>query len=1375
MFPLSVLTAIAPPDAPPILSTATPQDVGIDEQRAIALQPILSPEAALQPQFSIPQMAQAIAPDTDGTGTVVTPDGNQIDITGGELSGDGANLFHSFQEFGLTAEQIANFIATPDIQNILSSVNGGNASIINGLLQVSGSNANLYLINPAGIILGPEGGIDLTGSFTATTADQVGFGDNWLDVLNPTEYEALTGTPDGFAFAGDAGTVLNLGDLTVDPGQSVTLLGGEVINLGTIEAPAGMITLAAIPSENLVRISQENQLLSLEITPQLTETGQLALNPLALPELLTGSSLANNDLTVVQNADGTVRLESPTAGATIELGSVIASGEIVTEGEQGGQIYLLGQQVSLLNADVNASGLLGGGDIRVGGDIQGQGQLPLATVTQIDITSTLSADALPIGDGGSLVVWGSELAVVDGLLTARGGTETGNGGFIETSGDRLELSSIPDASAVNGSGGTWLIDPTDITIVASGGDPFDSDSTVISATSINTALDSGMAVSIVTSSSGSDAGNITLETGATLEKTGGSPATLSLSAINDILLNDSVQLTAGGPLTLNLTADFDEDGSGAITASPGTRLESGGGNVSLSGADISVGAIDTTFSVVPGGSVTLDSDSNIVFESINTSSEASGPAGNVILSANGTVAGTGTVTSIAPPIAPPNTTIFTQGSGGDGTVDIQHDGGPNNESFAVGDAAVVNGTIGAIVTDSINSVLDSGTFPVQPNGGTDNPSPNVTITSVNTPPTLATSQQLSTAIDQPVDFTVADLNPTIADANTDITTLEVVSVPAGTLLQNGTTVQPGAVIAPTDTLQYIPPADTTGTFTAFTLQTSDGVSISASVDVAVDISDANGSDPLDPLNPTDPINFDTLDPTLGTDPLPFPELPPTEQTLIVGMPLAQSPQMEELSVLGMVLPESGFLIVDATAINAEQGSTLFPSSSILAAGPNTQEAPAPEGTPDTLAAEPNTQEAPAPEGTPEPGEPVEPGPGPLVPSEPPSDPPPQQEPASEGGTSDSGPTAESPTDSADIPSDSSEPATDDGSVALQPSEQADTTTSPTTPVAQGLKNCQAEAQGIQTTAASDRTQSLYASLIDCYESNLATATEQGDARWVGYSLNNLAISHFVIGDYLTALELHEQQLEQARTLNDRTQEGIALGGIGATYAALGDYATAIDFYEQSLQIMPVETAPQWKALTYRNLGNAYFAEKDYENAAHQQLTSLDISRGAGDTYGEMQAYGNLASTRAIQGQFTEAIALYEQGLELAEAIENDLEVAQLLLGISTTYAYQQDYEQAYRYSQDALAIARQLGASLGEGIALTNVGNALLYLERLTEAEQALFDAVSVWENVRAGLGTSDGFKVSIFETQLTAYRNLQEVLLALIVLQKPERGSVRR
>ena len=121
---------------------------------------------------------QFITPATDGTGTAVNLQGNRIDISGGKLSGDGANLFHSFQQLGSSESQTANFLANPNIQNILGRIVGGDISTINGLIQVSGGNANLFLMNPAGIIFGPSAQLNVPASFTATTANSIGFGNN---------------------------------------------------------------------------------------------------------------------------------------------------------------------------------------------------------------------------------------------------------------------------------------------------------------------------------------------------------------------------------------------------------------------------------------------------------------------------------------------------------------------------------------------------------------------------------------------------------------------------------------------------------------------------------------------------------------------------------------------------------------------------------------------------------------------------------------------------------------------------------------------------------------------------------------------------------------------------------------------------------------------------------------------------------------------------------------------------------------------------------------------------------------------------------------------------------------------------------------------
>lgn len=149
--------------------------------------------------LSAKTQAQTIVPATDGTGTTVTPvpvigipPPTRFDIQGGQLSGDRQNLFHSFQQFGLSQNQIANFISNPNIRNILARIGGGSPSLINGLIQVTGGNSNLLLMNPSGIIFGNNASLNVPAAFTATTATSIGFGSNSFNATGTNNYTCYT-------------------------------------------------------------------------------------------------------------------------------------------------------------------------------------------------------------------------------------------------------------------------------------------------------------------------------------------------------------------------------------------------------------------------------------------------------------------------------------------------------------------------------------------------------------------------------------------------------------------------------------------------------------------------------------------------------------------------------------------------------------------------------------------------------------------------------------------------------------------------------------------------------------------------------------------------------------------------------------------------------------------------------------------------------------------------------------------------------------------------------------------------------------------------------------------------------------------------------
>ncbi len=541
-----------------------------------------------------PVLAQSIAPAADGTGTIVTRDGNRFDISEGTRSQDGANLFHSFNQFGLDSGQIANFLANPQTQNILGRVVGGNPSVINGLIQVTGGNANLYLMNPAGIVFGANAHLNVPASFMATTANGIGFNQGWFNAFGSNNYEALVGNPSAFVFSmSQPGAIVNAGNLAVGEGQSLTLLGGTVVSTGQLKAPGGQLTLAAVPGENLVRMSQNGHLLSLEFQSVAT-VGAQGVAPLpenfsvlSLPELLTGEGV-QSATGIRVNSDGAIALTGSSTSVVANGGTAIASGSLDVSnlgnvGAQrlaplqqiGGTVNVLGNTVSLFGANINASGTNGGGTVRIGGDYRGQGMVPNASRTFVSGDSVINASALSTGDGGRVITYATDTASIYGTLTARGGEVSGHGGLIETSGKRfINLTSTPNASAVNGNAGTWLIDPTNIMIANGGGGAIGTNQ--VDVANINTALNNGTNVTITTDIGGTEEGNITQNADALINKTAGGDATVSLLAANGITLNGGIT-SSSDRLNVNLNADADNSGSGALIVT-NAAINTNGGN-----------------------------------------------------------------------------------------------------------------------------------------------------------------------------------------------------------------------------------------------------------------------------------------------------------------------------------------------------------------------------------------------------------------------------------------------------------------------------------------------------------------------------------------------------------------------------------------------------------------------------------------------------------------------------------------------------------------------------------------------------------------------------------------------------------------------------
>ncbi|XFA72719.1 filamentous hemagglutinin N-terminal domain-containing protein [Thermosynechococcaceae cyanobacterium Okahandja] len=541
-----------------------------------------------------------ITPDPNGTGTQVTQTGQQFNISGGTPSRNGQNLFHLFREFSVNNGQTANFLSNSHIRNILAGVNGGNASYINGLIQVSGGNSNLYLMNPAGMVFGPNARLNVPAAFHASTASRVHFEGGVFDLFSASnDYANLLGNPTGFEF-NSKGILINEGHLSVRDGQSLTLMAHQVINTGTLSAPGGTVTVQAVPETGMVRVSQEGMLLSLEV-PQDRLRGEIAA--VDLPSLLTGSTPEQRVNSVIQNADGTISLvhdpnkvSIPMAGATTVLGGTV---EVANAAGMGGHVKVLGSHIALVGASINAAGETGGGTILVGGDYlggtTGTNRLDASFNAQhlfVDAQSVMNANAIRQGNGGTVINWSDNSTVFHGTITARGGALGGDGGFVETSGrELLEASGTVDASAPLGRPGIWLLDPRNVTINAtsttngsfSGGNPNvftpNANNATVLNTTINTSLNGGTNVRITTGTTGFQAGNITVN--APISKTTGGEATLTLAAANNIVVNANITSTSS-KLNIVLNANVDSLLGGAIIVS-GATLNSNGGNITLEG------------------------------------------------------------------------------------------------------------------------------------------------------------------------------------------------------------------------------------------------------------------------------------------------------------------------------------------------------------------------------------------------------------------------------------------------------------------------------------------------------------------------------------------------------------------------------------------------------------------------------------------------------------------------------------------------------------------------------------------------------------------------------------------------------------------------
>ncbi|NEP64078.1 filamentous hemagglutinin N-terminal domain-containing protein [Moorena sp. SIO3A5] len=574
-------------------------------------------------------------------------------IEGGATRGD--NLFHSFSDFNVGDLQRVYFANPAGINNILSRVTGSNISKIFGTLGVDGA-ANLFLLNPNGIVFGANSQLDVAGSFVGSTANSVVFGNGTeFSATNPEEPPLLTiNITPGLQYGQNhPQPIVNAGNLAVGQGQNVTLVGGSVISTGDILASGGEINILAVPAETLVQLGQAGQILTLS-------TPKVPLTPSAPASVTEFLSSLDHDTGVTVSSDGQVTLTDSGTVVPLEPGTVMISGTLsaanLSPGQTGGKVTVLGDNVGLFDsASIDVSGDSSGGNALIGGDFQGQGQLPLATATYIAPETTIKADAVSTGNGGLILIWSNQSTRAYGTLTALGGSQSGNGGLIETSSANfLDVTGVRvDASAPNGLAGTWLLDPRNVTLgfADTSNGTFDSNSNIFTPTGddavvnipdIEAQLNAGTNVTITTGTTGAQEGNITAD-GFGITKTTPGEVTLSLQAANDISLKNFGINANSGFLNLVLEADSDNSGSGDVELM-NAGIDTGGGAVTITAAGAialeSIGINRNNNRTDQAPPITVISDESISLKSAGINSLTSGNNGN----AGDVIVQTGTLT-----------------------------------------------------------------------------------------------------------------------------------------------------------------------------------------------------------------------------------------------------------------------------------------------------------------------------------------------------------------------------------------------------------------------------------------------------------------------------------------------------------------------------------------------------------------------------------------------------------------------------------------------------------------------------------------------------------------------------------------------------------
>lgn len=580
--------------------------------------------------------SQVIPDNTLPNNTIVLPDGNVVEINGGTTNGN--KLFHSFEQFSIPADTTAIFNNAATIENIFSRVTGGNISNIEGLIEANGT-ANLFLLNPAGVIFGENAALNIGGSLFVSTADSLIFSDgSQFSAVDPEAPPLLTvSIPVGLQYGENPGMISVRGNghnifsdpetfsanrdnrppgITVTPQKTLALLGGE-INLegGNVTAQSGNVEVWAVTDNSQLSIVDSNGTFTVE--PYNTAINYTDINL---------SQAASID--VSGDRAGGVRVQG--RNITLTEGSVILS-ETLGNGE-GELLQVKASESITLDGTTPDFGYGSGLVAEIVPGTTGQGSDLLVNTKNLIVSggAFISSGTFGAGHSGSITVNAETTELIDGatfgntLISPSGifsqaiFSETGSSGDININTKTLSLTGGAKVSTVTGLGG-------------------DSGSIFVNAESISirgTAIDGFPSGFDTTTFAGEgNAGNIEVNTARLLTTNGGQITTGTFGEGN------------AGNLTVNATESVVLQGA---TAQGRTGLFASafvgtgdGGNINLTteqlkiedGATISVSNFQSRNLAPPGegaaGNLNITASSIALREGIITAEANSGSKGNI--------------------------------------------------------------------------------------------------------------------------------------------------------------------------------------------------------------------------------------------------------------------------------------------------------------------------------------------------------------------------------------------------------------------------------------------------------------------------------------------------------------------------------------------------------------------------------------------------------------------------------------------------------------------------------------------------------------------------------------------------------------------------